>query len=316
MRILAAVGSLVIGVVLAGCGGGEPQDALQGATASPPGSPAGPGARLQASTVLVETRGAAQVVQVGVVVSAEGHVVTSGGVVAGGGDAAEVTVTAGDGRGRPAEVVGVDPRGNLAVLRVAEPDGLVPAVFADSGAVAAGDNVLVVAGPREPDRVRDATVRDASVVVGAVSTVEVDTAPASGGVVGTPDGELLGLLVSSAVANGLEAAYAVPANLIRRVTDQLIAGGPVSYPYLGVSLAEAPDGGAVVEQVADGSPAADAGLRPGDVLVRLGDTEIVDPDAVVALVQAATAGERLAVAYLRDGTEQEVAVTLAEAGGP
>ena len=313
VRFLAAVGSIVIGMALAGCGGGG-QDGSPGTPTPAPGTsaPVDPGVRLQASTVLVEIAASGAVeAQVGIVVSPDGHVVTGGSAAAAGGGAPDVTVTAGDGRPRPAEFLGADPRTTLAVLRVTEPDGLVPAAFADVGALAAGDPVLVVGGPRDPDGVRDATVRDPSVAVGAVSTVEVDTAVAGGGVVGTPDGELVGLLISSAEADGFEAGYAVPADLIRRVADQLIAGGPVVHPYLGVALAAAPDGGAVVQQVADGSPAADAGLRTGDVLVRVGEVEIDDPDAVVARVQAATVGERLTVAYLRDGTEQETTVTLA-----
>ncbi|HLV59663.1 MAG TPA: PDZ domain-containing protein [Natronosporangium sp.] len=316
MRILAAVGSVVIGVVLAGCGGDGPQDGSQGTPTPPPGTgaPADPGARLQASTVLVEVAASgreAVAAQVGVVVSPDGHVVTVGSVIAARGGAPEATVTAGDGRPRPAEVLGTDPRTSLAVLRVAEADGLVPAVFADAAALAAGDRVLVVGGPQDPGGIRDARVRDPSVVAGAVSTVEVDTAAPGGGVVGTPEGELLGFLVTSVDTDGVKAAHAVPADLIRRVADQIIAGGPVTHPYLGVALDAAPDGGAAVRQVADGSPAADAGLRPGDVLVRVGGVEIDDPDAVVARVQAASPGERLAVAYLRDGTEQEVTVTLA-----
>lgn len=315
MRFLAAVGSIVIGMALVGCGGGG-QDGSPGTPTPAPGTsaPVDPGVRMQASTVLVEITASdqeASEAQVGIVVSPDGHVVTGGSAVAAGGGAPEVTVTAGDGRPRSAELLGADPRTTLAVLRVAEPDGLVPAVFADVGALAASDPVLVVGGPQDPDGVRDASVRDPSAAVGAISTVEVDTAVPGGGVVGTPDGELVGLLISSAEADGFEAGYAVPADLIRRVADQLIAGGPVVHPYLGVALAAAPDGGALVQQVADGSPAADAGLRPGDVLVRVGDVDVDDPDAVVARVQAAAVGERLTVAYLRDGTEQQATVTLA-----
>ncbi|HEY8451228.1 MAG: PDZ domain-containing protein [Micromonosporaceae bacterium] len=315
MRILAAVGGVAIGVALAGCGGGAP-DGSPGTPTPAPGTsaPADPVARLQASAVLVEAAasgGQGTLGQVGVVVSPDGHVVVGGFLATVGGDAPEVTVTAGDGRPRPAEVLGADPRTALAVLRVTEPDGLVPAVFADVGALAAGDRVLVVGGPRDPDTVRDARVRDLSVAVGGISTVQVDTAAPGGGVVGTADGELIGLVHSSVDVEGHEAINVVPADLIRRVADQVIAGGPVVHPYLGVVLTAAPDGGAVVQQVAEGSPAADAGLRPGDVLVRVGEVDVDDPDAVVARVQAATVGERLAVAYLRDGTEHEVTVTLA-----
>ena len=300
---------LALGAVAAGCGPAEP--------ASPDRSlPPPPTATRQVAAdpwhavVAVEVGGSGLTRGLGMVLDEGGHVVTglSADVAAG----QPATVTVAGGATLDAEVVGVDSRTGVTVVRVSDPTGLVPATLGDSHLVAAGDEVVVATGPAGPAaEPLSGTVRDPSVLVGAVSMIEIDVAPRGGGVVATDDGAALGLIVSSATG-GREAGFALPVTLVARVADQLIAGEPPSHPYLGLVLEPGP-GGAVVRQVVAGGPAEQAGLRPGDVVTALDGRVVEDPGDLVAVVQSLDVGREVAVAFTRDGAEREARVTAVAA---
>jgi putative serine protease PepD len=97
------------------------------------------------------------------------------------------------------------------------------------------------------------------------------------------------------------------------VAEQLIAGEEVSHAFLGVRVASAEDGGALIGEVSPGSPAEQAGLQEGDIVVRLGDRPITDANDLVSAVQAAEVGEALEIEFQRDGATQTASVTLDEA---
>jgi putative serine protease PepD len=252
----------------------------------------------------------------GLVLAADGHVLTSLRLAA---DAAEdaLTVSVEGGNGQPAAIVGSDPRTQLAVVKMEGAAGLTPVVFGDSDALAEGDEAMTLSGPADPAAsVTTGTVQDVSKAVDRTSMIEISVATdlTPGGVVVNQSGEVIAIVVGTgADEEGAEVSLAIPANLASRVADQLVAGEPVAHPFLGVSVDTSPDGGALVEQVPPGSPAEQAGLQPGDIISSIGDRPVGDADDVVAAVQSRSVGDDVTVTYTRDGSEQEVTVTLGQA---
>lgn len=311
MRVMRSLAVVILLLAAGGCTTVPEQEPESAGPASPadPDPDAGP----ERSVVSVQV---GQSAGSGLVLTADGHILTSAIATVGtGGEAA--TVTFDDGRSAPATIAGDDPQTGLAVLKVDGVADLTPAVFADSDAVQIGDEVRVIGGSLVADPVASGTVLDTSLRFGRFSAIGTD-APASRGAGGAPlvnaAGEVVGIVVGFiGTAGGDETAMALPASLAARVADQLVAGEPVAHPYLGVSVGLADSGGALVQQVAAGSPAGQAGMQSGDVLTRVGDRPIADPDDLLAAVQSASIGDQVTIAYTRDGTDQEATVTLGAA---
>jgi putative serine protease PepD len=309
------VSALAAGVAMAGCSEVVPDEPEPTGSAAATPSPGDAG--VEASVVSVEAGPSSGS---GVVVSADGHILASHGVVARA-DSGALTVTDSGGDSYPAAVVGSDPRTGLAVIQVDGVPDLAPARFADSDAVEIGDEVRVLAGPLVREGlITSGVVSATGALAGNISAIEIETETAvglgsGGGPAVNTAGEIIGIAIATRTGGEAEISLAVPSNLARRVADQLIAGEEVAHPYLGVSLeTEAADGGgALVEQVATGSPAAEAGLAPGDVITTVGDRTVDGPGDVVAAVQAHDVGDEVTVTYSRDGSEQDTTVTLTQA---
>jgi putative serine protease PepD len=139
----------------------------------------------------------------------------------------------------------------------------------------------------------------------------------SGGALVNTRGEVIGINTAIATAGqssgNIGVGFAIPSNKAKQVADALQKGQKISHPFLGVSVTQAPDGGAVVSAVTPDSPADKAGLREGDVITAFGGKAIADSDALVAAVQSGKVGDRVEVTYQRNGTENKATVTLAEA---
>jgi putative serine protease PepD len=97
------------------------------------------------------------------------------------------------------------------------------------------------------------------------------------------------------------------------VADQLISGEQVRHAFMGVSVTPAEDGGALVRLVEAGSPADEAGLREGDIVVRMDDRAINDANDLVSAVQAAEVGQTVEIEFQREGANQTTMLTLGEA---
>ena len=134
----------------------------------------------------------------------------------------------------------------------------------------------------------------------------------SGGPLVDAEGRMLGL--ASAVLGertGGEIGFAVPVATVAEVVEVLRAGGSVPRAVLGLSGSDADDGtGALVEAVADGGPAAEAGVRPGDVVVLAGADPVRSMDDLLSAVGGADPGATIVVHVLRDGETEILEVTL------
>jgi putative serine protease PepD len=261
----------------------------------------------------------------GVVLAADGSILTNNHVVEG---ARQLTVTFSNGRTAPAKTVGTDSTGDLAVIRAEGATDLKPAKFGDSDALQVGDSVIAVGSPLG---------LQGSVTAGIVSAlhrtinegegrkislgdaIQTDAAinPGnSGGALVNTAGEVVGINTAIATSGqgggNIGVGFAIPANRAKRVAGQLGNGGKVTYPYLGVQVADAPTGGALLGDVIADGPAAKGGLVKGDVVKKAGDKAVNNGAELVAAVQSRRPGETLKLVVVREGAEREVSVTLGE----
>lgn len=293
-------------------------------------------AAVRPSVVAVDVRtGAGSGTGSGVVIDRKGNILTNDHVV---GDAVEggLQVTLADGRVFEATLVGTDPTTDLAVIRLVDPpDDLSPAVLGDSDTVAVGAPVMAVGNPLGLDST--ATTGIVSAVDRPVSTsgggqeavvtnaIQIDAAinPGnSGGPLFNASGEVIGITSSiaslSASSGSIGLGFAIPVNLADRVAGELVADGSADHAFLGVAMRDGTasvDGttrrGAVVEQVTDGSPAADAGIEVGDVIVAIGQDPVNGAEALTAFVRERAAGSVAMLTVVRDGTALDAEVTFA-----
>ncbi|MEU5527524.1 trypsin-like peptidase domain-containing protein [Micromonospora chersina] len=266
----------------------------------------------------------------GFVVSADGHIVTNDHVVAGG--PGKATVVFNDGSTAPGTVVGQDPESDIAVIKVNR-SGLKPVEFGDSEALAVGDPVLAVGSPLSLANTVTAGIvsaLDRTMMAGEpggptryYAAIQTDAAVNhgnSGGPLVDGAGRVVGVnsTIKSLVADGQEAgniglAFAIPINQAKRVTEDIIGTGKARRTVIGAQVGGTgvSGGGVRLNGVEPAGPAAAAGLRTGDVVLRLDGHPMNDPTDLVALVRKYAPGSVVKVEYRRGSNRQNASVTLA-----
>jgi serine protease Do len=265
----------------------------------------------------------------GVIVDADGYILTNNHVVRG---ADELTVMLSDGRRLSATVVGTDARTDLAVLKVDATD--LPAMpFGNSENVRIGEWVIAVGSPFSENLQHTVTAGIVSALGRSGMNlneyedfIQTDAAinPGnSGGALVNLDGELIG--INSAIAsrtggsNGI--GFSIPSNLAMEVMNDLITDGHVTRGWLGVgiqdvnaSLAEAMGleeaGGILITSVLEDGPAAKAGLKQGDVIVKFDGEPVKTTSELRFAVARSDPGTRTDVVVIRDGRQKTVDVVL------
>jgi serine protease Do len=271
----------------------------------------------------------------GFIVRPDGQIITNAHVVAG---ATRVFVAMRDGTTYPARLVGIDELNDLAVLDI-EAQGLPVAPLGSSTDLLVGEWAIAIGNPygfllgnTEP-----------AVTTGVISAVgrnllgraegggayldmiqtDASINPGnSGGPLVNALGEVIGVNSSiySPSGGSIGLGFAIPINRARRIAEDLAAHGAVRRPWIGVKLRlpEGPDAraaiaaGAVVGSVVPGSPAARAGIAPGDRLVRAAERPIRNPFDWEALLLELRVGEQVPLVVDRDGRERQIAVTIAD----
>ncbi|WP_433283243.1 trypsin-like peptidase domain-containing protein [Micromonospora sp. CA-244673] len=273
----------------------------------------------------------------GVILSADGYVLTNNHVVASAsGDTVKVVFA--DGKTAQAKIVGTDPKTDLGVVKASGVSNLKAAKFGDSDAMQVGDQVLALGSPLglqgsvtagilsardrtiqagEGGQQQQAPQQGASSISGLLQTDAPINPGNSGGALVNTRGEVIGINTAIATAgqgsNGnIGVGFAIPSNKAKDVAEKLQRGEKVSHPSLGVSVTGAEDGGALVSDVVAGSAAEKAGLQRGDVITKFGDTVINDSNDLVGAVQAGKVGDRVEVQFKRNGSAETATVTLAE----
>jgi S1-C subfamily serine protease len=272
---------------------------------------------------IVRVEGRRRLAATGVIYRADGLIVTANHVVERDED---LTIGLGDGTSHRATLVGRDPSSDIALLRV-EASNLPAATWSDPANLRVGHIVLALG---RPGRTVQATLGVISALGGSWRTaagadiehyLQTDVAmyPGfSGGPLLAADGSFAGLN-SSALVNGI--SVALPAPTIARVVETLLAHGRVPRGYLGIGIQPVrlsgtlqeragQETGLMVMSVEAGSPAEQAGLIQGDILVNLNGQALRQVDDLQALLSKTSVGQRVTGSIARSGATQEIAMTI------
>jgi len=267
----------------------------------------------------------------GVIARSNGYIITNNHVVE---DATELSVILYDGTSKDAEVVGRDEASDLAVIKV-DGESLPSISFGDSDEVKAGQWVLAFGSPLQEYLSNSVTAGIVSAVgrlrpgqgLGVRNFIQTDAAinPGnSGGPLVDIQGRLVGINTAIVTRSGgyQGIGFAIPANTVQNVTEQLIETGTVTRAYMGVSYGPAPEtlienenlppGSAVVGRVETDSPADDAGLQAGDIIVALDGEELQRYLELGNFVTERRPGEEVTVTVNRNGDRQDLTVELGE----
>jgi S1-C subfamily serine protease len=240
----------------------------------------------------------------GVVFRSDGWIMTSTQVVDG---VETVAIVMADGSAETGIVAGRDPESNVAVVKVGR-SGMSTAALGSVATLRVGQ-VAVVVGASLSVGVVSALGREVKAPGGTLLLDMIQTdapvQPASaGGALVDSGGGVIG--ITAAIDEG---GYATPIDVARDVAEQLIANGRVVHAWLGVEGGDT-TGGAVVRRVREGSPAANAGLAPKDVIVSIDGTTVESMTALKVVLRARRPGQAVDITYLRDGRTAHVIVTL------
>ncbi len=284
-----------------------------------------PFAQQQQQRRVVEARGS------GFIIDADGTVVTNNHVVK---NATSVTVTLDDGTVLPAKVIGHDARSDIAVLKVKSSKRLPFIALGDSSMVEPGEWVVAVGNPFGLGGTVTAGIvsaRGREIGAGPYdSFIQID-APInqgnSGGPLFTQDGKVVGVnsAIISPSGGSVGIGFAIPSNTVKNVVAQLEKTGHVTRGYIGVEAqavnaamsgalhlpaGTSDDRGALVASVEPDSPAAHAGLAPGDVIVGVGGHTVGNPRELAINVSEVPPGSHTSLDVLRNGKKQDIDVTV------
>lgn len=263
----------------------------------------------------------------GFVISEDGYIVTNNHVIA---DADEVTANFSDGTKLIAEVVGRDPKTDLAVLKV-EPDQPLTAVeIGDSSTARIGDWVMAIGNPFGFGR---------TVTVGIISAIgrDINSGPYddfiqtdasinkgnSGGPLFNMEGQVVGIntAIISPTGGSIGLGFAIPTSLARGVIDQLVEFGETRRGWLGVQIQTVTDDvaealgldrarGALVGDVMRGGPAEKSGMKPGDLVLSFDGKPVEEMRDLPKIVADTAVGKEVDVVVLRDSEEQTLKVEV------
>jgi putative serine protease PepD len=339
-RILAAGAALVGAALLGGVTGGlvvnETDNGSAAATttvtapsqgiASTPSSIADLYKRVSPSVVEIQTQtgatgpvGTQGGTGTGWVYDEAGHIVTNEHVIEG---ATNVTVKFADGTEEGATVVGSDRSTDVAVLKLDDPSkASAPLELGSAKAIEVGDPVVAIGSPFGLQGTltsgivsaldRTITAPDGFTIDGAIQTDAALNPGNSGGPLLDEQGRVLG--VNSQIASETGAnngvGYAIPIETVKSVADQLIKSGSVKHAFLGVRVSDG-NGGARIEEVTSGGPAAKAGLRVGDLVTKANGEPVRSAAELSGAVASHQPGDELKLQVTRDGKERTVTAEL------
>ena len=285
----------------------------------------------------------------GVIYDAQGDIVTNYHVIASALGGGQIQVTLADGRLYTASIVGHDKTTDLAVIRLDNPPSdLTVARFATSANLEVGAPVMAIGAPlglsntvttgivsalNRPVEVsmdEDSSSQDSQASSDLVVTnaIQIDASinPGnSGGPLFDATGAVIGInssikslaTTSDGQAGSIGLGFAIPSDLVVSIADQLIASGTASHGMLGVTVKAATTTvgsdtyvGAEVQDVSAGSGASAAGIRSGDVIVKVEGQEVTSPKQLIGYVRRYKAGDTVTMTIVRDGQTQDVSVRI------
>jgi Do/DeqQ family serine protease len=271
----------------------------------------------------------------GVIVTQDGYIVTNNHVVDG---ADRIRVHLNDNRMYDGTVIGRDPSTDLALLKI-DAEDLATVPYGNSDDVRVGEWVLAVGNPmnltstvtagivsakaRNINLLQYDASRDIFPIESFIQTDAAVNPGNSGGALVNTNGELVGINTAIASSTGQYAGYsfAVPVNIVQKVAKDLLEFGSVQRAYIGVSIRDMDQAladetktgrirGVYVNGLTDGGAAQNAGMRPGDVIIKVGNIEVNNVTQLQEQVGKFRPGNRVPVTILREGDEQVFDMTL------
>jgi putative serine protease PepD len=278
----------------------------------------------------------------GIIISSDGQILTNNHVVESAADGGSITVAFNDATNAKAKVLGRDPITDLAVIKADGQDDLTPAALGSSRELKVGQQVVAIGSPFGLESTVTSGIISAlnrpvasgdlggknQTVFPAVQTDAAINPGNSGGPLVDLKGRVIG--INSAIrANGMTSAeagniglgFAIPIDLAKNVSKQLVKGDKVEHARIGVTVgpAIAKDDitgiGAEVKEVTKDSAGDEAGLEVGDIITAVNDTPIASSNALVASIRGYQPGETITITYQRDGDRRTTDVTLDSDGG-
>ncbi|MFF5111735.1 S1C family serine protease [Streptosporangium sp. NPDC000509] len=315
-----------------------------GSNVRPPESVAGVASKVLPSVVSLAVEGGASSSTGSGFLIKGGYVVTNNHVVANADSRAQIQIQFNNRKSTSAVVVGRDPESDLAVVKPAETFGAPEIVLGNSDNVVVGDPVIAIGSPlgltgtvtsgivsslNRPVQAGEENSSDTT-WLSAVQTDAAINPGNSGGPLVNVNGEVIG--VNSAIATlgrsvggqsgSIGLGFAIPVNHARRVAEELITTGKAKKSRIGVAIDPTYQGVGVriatesrqgTQPVEPNGPAAQAGLKPGDVILEIDGVVLQDGNELIAMIRNRAPGEKLAVKYQRGGEEKTATVTVGTA---
>jgi putative serine protease PepD len=329
-----ALVSSTIGEVSAGPSFFEGEGAAPAPLDADNGSVAAVAESLLPSTVQILTRGGegagGSATGSGFVVDRQGHVITNNHVVEGVASSGRIRVVDHAGRSHDAEIVGRSPVYDIAVLDIDGAGDLQPAALGSSTSMHVGETVVAIGSPlglsstvtsgivSALDRPVTTGDADESSFINAVQTDAAINPGNSGGPLVNLRGEVVG--VNSAIASmggfgakpgNIGVGFAIPMEQVKVTANQILRTGEAMYPVIGANVDTGTKrNGAEIVEVPAGTPADDAGLEVGDIVVAVGDRPVTNGIGLIVAIRSHRPGETISLRVRRDGREQTVRVTL------
>lgn len=239
----------------------------------------------------------------GLLIDAQGTVVTPASLVAG---SQQVTITTASGQQYSGAVAGSDAASDVAVVKISGASGLAAVTFGDSTALQLGDVVVAVGTGAVSQGI-------VSGLTGLIQTTAPMASGTSGSALVNVAGEVIGMTTLGA-AEAPGPGVAIPSNQVTAVAQKLLAGGSGTQPgagHLGVTVADAPGGGALVQAVTPGGPAARAGLQAGWTIIAINGRPVASSAAVGQILSGFTSGQRVVLTVqLPGGATRSIPVVL------
>ena len=267
----------------------------------------------------------------GFIITGDGYILTNYHVIEG---SDTVTVATYDNETYDAKVIGYDESNDIAILKI-DAEDLKPVTFGDSDKLRVGDPVYAIGNPLGEltfsltHGIVSALSRDVKTESGnTMSLIQTDcsiNSGNSGGALFNSRGEVVGITNAKYSSKGSSEAeidnicFAIPLNSVTRIVTSIIENGYVLKPYIGISVSPLSEetasitgikAGAVVQDVTEGAPADQAGIKIHDVIVKVNDTDIKDSNALVQVIAKSDPGEVMTFSIYRQGQELELQVEI------
>src|SRR5881409_2648351 len=265
----------------------------------------------------------------GVIVTNEGHIITNNHVITDrqGNPVDQIEVQLSDGRTKKARLIGADDQADVAVLKIDEP-GVKPLKLADSDTVQPGDFVLAIGNPLGfEETVTDGIISSkgrpnrSDFFADLLQTNAAINPGNSGGPLINLRGEVIGIntVIASTTGGSQGLGFAIPSNTVRSALESLLKQGRIIRGYLGIQTRGLQPGesgtdtdGVTVADVLTGSPAAQAGVQPGDVIRKFDGREVKNFPTLRTLVAQTQLNKQVELEILRDGKPLKVKAQIKE----